>query len=242
LLTITARAGCDIDLQYGMVVDRNQIRITEASRTLYQINRRHQLIVQGKLILLTQQQTQDLQELASGLHYLVPKLTLIASEGVELAVETVEQVYGGLVGMDHKSHEKLRKALRNVHIGVREKFGRSGDYFFLGPGNLERVDELVDKELEKQIEEVMSTSLGGILSAIASLTADSELTEQRMQLLSEKLEKVGQHIELQVAPKSDSLRQKAHWFCKKLEALDHSEERLRASINELEPYNLIVTN
>ena len=35
----------------------------------------------------------------------------------------------------------------------------------MGPGSLEHVDDLVDRELEEHLEEAISTSIGGILSA-----------------------------------------------------------------------------
>ena len=111
----------------------------------------------------------------------------------------------------------------------------------MGPGRLENVDDFVDRELEEQIEQVMSTSVGGILSAIGGLVASEQTTEQKVDELAQKLEDVGAAIEQNVAPKAQSLKQKAEWFCQKFKALDKVEENLRASVPELKPYDILDT-
>lgn len=239
--SVQAELKCDLDLQYGLIVNENQIRVIRDSRALYQINGNDQLIVQGNWIHLNPEQQVHLRNLSEGLHYVVPKMTLLATEGVELAIQTVDQVYIGLVGKEHKSYKKLQNALKRVHKKVKKKFGRSYDYYFMGPGDLENVDNLMDAELEEELELAIDTSLGGILSAIGSLTKGDLNQELQIEELSQRLEQVGEQIERQVAPKADSLRQKAHWFCKKMTKLDIAEEALRASVPELKPFNVIIS-
>ena len=235
-----ADLDCEVALNFGLVVNQQQIRVIDDSRTVYQINGDSQLIVGGNWIELSDpQQQQNLAELANGLH--LPKMILLANEGVELAVDTVEHVYSGLMGKDHKSQEKLQASLERVQKSVREKFIHANDTYYMGPGRLENVDDFVDRELEEQIEQVMSTSVGGILSAIGGLVASEQTTEQKVDELAQKLEDVGAAIEQNVAPKAQSLKQKAEWFCQKFKALDKVEENLRASVPELKPYDILDT-
>ena len=242
LMSASAHAdfNCEIELNYGVVVNKDQIRVINKSGTLYQINQGKQLIVDGEWLELNDQQQHDLEELAHGIHKVVPKMILLANEGVELAVETVKQVYSGLVGKDHDSHGKLESSLKRVKMRVKEKFIHASDNFYMGPGTLENVDELVDRELEEQIEEAMSTSLGGILSAIGGLVANDESTEQKVEELARQLETIGEEIEQNVAPKAHSLKRKAVWFCNKFKELDGVEERLRESVPQLKPYNVLI--
>ena len=164
--TVNANIDCEVSLNYGVVVSEQQIRIIgHGGRSVYQINHPSQLIVQGEWIVLNEQQERELAEFSSGIHQVVPKMILLANEGVELAVETIEQVYSGLV-KDEKSQKKLQKSLERVQMSVKEKFIRASDNFYMGPGSLEQVNDLVDHELEEQLEEAMSTSVGGILSVI----------------------------------------------------------------------------
>ncbi|WJG10377.1 YggN family protein [Aliiglaciecola sp. LCG003] len=242
-LQSVADLKCDVDLKYGLVVNDRQIRIIDQSRTLYQINGTKQLIVLGNVVELDDAQQRDLEELASGIHYVVPKMIILATDGVELAVDTVEHVYKGLVGTDHQSYEKLQSSLQRVQRRVKEKFIHANENFYMGPGRLENVDDLVDREIEEQIEQAISTSVGGVLSAIGGLTdGASEETEQKMEDLSQRIEQMGLDIDLQVGPKALTLRKKARWFCNKMHLLDKTEDRLRDAVPQLRDINVITTS
>lgn len=238
----SAELNCEVDLNFGLVVNKTQIRVINESHTVYQINNANQLIVKGNLLTLEQAQQDQLTEYAKGLHYVVPKMIILATEGVNLAVGTVEHVYVGLVGQEHKSYDKLQSSLQRVQRRIKEKFIHAGNNFYMGPGRLENVDDLVDRELEEQIEAAINTSLGGVLSAIGGLNAGGdEITEQQMQDLSERIETIEVEIEQKVAPKAASLRKKAEWFCNKMHYLNKIENKLRAAIPELASYNVILT-
>ena len=242
LLNFTVYAGndCEVSLDYGVVVSEQQIRVIgHGGRTVYQINHPAQLIVQGEWIDLDEQQERELSKLSTGIHQVVPKMILLANEGVDLAVDTIEQVYSGLV-KDNESQKKLQRSLERVQLSVKEKFIRANDNFYMGPGSLEQVDDLVDRELEEQLEEAMSTSVGGILSAIGGLVAN-EGSEEKIAAIANQLETIGGEISQSVVPKAQTLKLKAQWFCNKFEELDKAEDRLRASIKELQPYNVLLT-
>ena len=242
LLNFTVHAGndCEVSLGYGVVVSEQQIRVIGyGGRTVYQINHPAQLIVQGEWIELDEHQERKLSELSIGIHQVVPKMILLANEGVELAVETIEQVYSGLV-KDNESQKKLQKSLDRVRMSVKEKFIRANDNFYMGPGSLEQVNDLVDSELEEQLEEAMSTSVGGILSAIGGLVAN-EGSEEKIAAIANQLETMGGEINQVVGPKAQTLKLKAQWFCNKFKELDKAEDRLRASIKEIKPYNVLLT-
>jgi hypothetical protein len=239
--TVDAGTDCEVSLKYGVVVTGQQIRVLgHGGRGVYQINHPAQLIVKGEWIDLDEQQERELTEWSAGIHQVVPKMILLANEGVELAVETIEQVYSGLV-KDDKSQKKLQKSLKRVQMSVKEKFIRSNDNFYMGPGRLEHVDDLVDRELEEQLEEAISTSVGGILSAIGGLVANGESSEEKIAEISKRLESMGQEIGQTVGPKAKNLKLKAQWFCNRFKELDKAEDRLRASIKELQPYNVLLT-
>jgi hypothetical protein len=237
-----AELQCEVDLNFGLVVNDTQIRVINKSHTVYQINHANQLIVRGEWVALEEEQQAQLTEYAKGLHYVVPKMILLATEGVDLAVGTVEHVYVGLVGQEHKSYDKLQSSLQRVQRRIKEKFIHAGDNFYMGPGRLENVDDLVDRELEEQIEAAINTSLGGVLSAIGGLTSGgNEVTEQQIQDLSQRIETIEEEIEQKVAPKAATLRKKAEWFCNKMHQLNKIENQLRQSIPELAKYNVIMT-
>ncbi len=242
LFNFAVHAGndCEVSLDYGVVVSDQQIRVIgDGGRTVYQINHPAQLIVQGEWIDLDEHQERELYELSAGIHQVVPKMILLANEGVELAVETIEQVYSGLV-KDNESQKKLQKSLERVQMSVKEKFIRANDHFYMGPGSLEQVNDLVDSELEEQLEEAISTSVGGILSAIGGLVAN-EGSEEKIAAIANQLETIGGEISQSAGSKAQTLKLKAQWFCNKFKELDKAEDRLRASIKEIKPYNVLIT-
>ncbi len=239
--TALAEFRCNMDLNYGLVVNDRQLRVIDRSGTQYQINNKSQLLVRGEWIQLNADQQARVNEFAEGIHYVVPKMILLANEGVALAIGTIEHVYVGLVGKEHASYDNLKKALKKVKVRIKEKFVRAGDNYYMGPGSLEQVDDLVDKEIEAQIEKAINTSLGGVLSAIGGLrSGGEEEMEAKMESLSKRLEAMGVEIDRQVGPQADDLRQKAQWFCQKLQSLDGVEDAMRGAIKELKPYEVIV--
>ena len=233
-----AEYTCNIDFAYGIAVNNEQLRVMDKTRTVVQINDQNQLFVGGRWQTLNEQERQWLEEYASGLHYVVPKMIILATEGVDLAIDTIEHVYLGLVGSDHDSYERLNAAMKRVQNRVKDKFRHASNHYFIGPGSLESVDEFVDSEIEAQLEEAISTSVGGILSAISGInTGSGEVNQEKVAEITRQLNNVGEHLD--VGDKATTLRKKAEWFCEKLKRLDVAEENLRASVPAFKPYNII---
>ncbi|MCW8092803.1 YggN family protein [Alteromonas sp. ASW11-130] len=240
---VRAEFTCDIDFAYGILVSEDQLRVMDETRTIMQINHQSQLFVGGRWIQLEKENTKLLHEYASGLHYVIPKMIILATEGVELAIETIDHVYLGLVGSDHESYEKIRRAMERVQQKVKDKFRQTGPYYTIGPGSLESVDEFVDSEIEAQLEEAISTSIGGILSAIGGInTTDPELSSDKVEQISRQLEEMGEQIEKDVGPRASKLKNKAKWFCDTLTDLNKVEEKLRRQIPALKPIDVITAD
>lgn len=231
---------CKIDLSYGLVVNKNHIRVVEESRTVAQVNYRKQLFIGGRQVELNKEQVKLLREYADGLHYVVPKMIVLASEGVDFAIDTIDQVYLGIVGAEHDSYEKLHKAMKRARDEIREKFRYASDHYFVAPGSLEQVDDFVDQQIEEQLGAAISTSLGGILTAIGGLSSADGNTEERMRALSKRLEAMSMQLEQEVENRADNLRDKARWYCNKMEHLNVLEDQLRASVEQFAPFNIIV--
>ena len=63
------------------------------------------------------------------------------------------------------------------------------------------------------------------------------MNQEKVAEITRQLNNVGEHLD--VGDKATTLRKKAEWFCEKLKRLDVAEEKLRASIPGLQPYNII---
>lgn len=235
-----AEYTCDIDFAFGIAVNNHQLRVLDKTRTVVQINGQSQLFIGGRWQTLTDEQRGWLKDYASGLHYVVPKMIVLATEGVDLAIDTIEHVYLGLVGRDHDSYERLNTAMSRVQNRVKDKFRHASNHYFIGPGSLESVDDFVDSEIEAQLEEAISTSVGGILSAISGInTGNSDVNQEKVAEITRQLNSVGDQLD--VGDKATTLRKKAEWFCEKLKRLDIAEEKLRASVPDFKPYDIIIS-
>ncbi|MEC7691324.1 MAG: DUF2884 family protein [Pseudomonadota bacterium] len=236
----SADISCDIDFAYGVVVNEHQLRILDKSRTVVQINDQDQLFVKGRWQNLSVPERRWLRDYSRGLHYVVPKMIILATEGVDLAADTVDNVYQGLVGTDHESYEKLQHAMKRVRNRVKDKFRHASNHYFIGPGSLESVDHFVDSEIEAELEQAISMSIGGILSAIGGMDENRvDLSSERVEEITRQLEAVGEQLDFEAGPAS--LNNKAQWFCDKLHRLNNLEEKLRKHIPALKPYDIIIS-
>ncbi|MFC6439481.1 DUF2884 family protein [Bowmanella sp. JS7-9] len=238
LISGGARAdfSCSADFEMGVLVADNHIRVMQDGRTRYQINPNGQLIVDGRLVELPAREAQMLQQFEGGLRYTIPKMVTLASEGIELAIETVQHVYQNLVGESSSNYERMQAALERVREKVMTKYVRAGDNFFIGPRSVENVDELMEAEIELELEHAFNTTIGGLLSAIGGLSRGDGDNEG-----FSSFDTMGAEIERQVGPQAQILRKKARWFCGKLQRLDSVEEALRVAIPALAPFNMITT-
>lgn len=207
--------SCTLDLRMGVTATRQHVRILEADRTILQINQARQLFILGKLQNLNQRQQDLLYYYATGLHDVVPEISLLAKEGVGLVTDNITRIYSGLVGQNSDSTEELFEAMTKVKKRVKGKFGRSGNYYFINPGKLENEELQFQSSLQAQIESGFS-NVSGILSAIG--TFDNTIDSQE----------------------SNVLRKRARIACKKLHKLNEIETALLDSYAALRQYDVIV--
>jgi hypothetical protein len=238
--TASADFTCDLDLNYGVVVNDDQIRIVEESQTVVQINHQGQLFIEGRWLKLTPQQQEHLQHYAKNLHDIVPQITLLATEGVNIAIDTVERVYKGLVGTDSDDYAKLKRSMDKVRSQVRDNFKYATDHYYMGPGSAGNVDDLANTGLTAQLGDSFNTSLGGILSAIGSFGQEnSNPPSIEMTALTDQLQVLSGESGMGTPPAVNLLLQKAQSYCQSLILLDEEEDALRVYIPELAPYDVI---
>lgn len=223
---LSARADfvCPIDFNYGLVVNETQIRVMQKSRTLQQINHQKDLFVEGRLQTLTEQQQQWLSAYAKGLHELVPNMIVLATEGADIAIDAIDRVYQGFVGKDNDSYERMRETMQKTKMKIKDKFRHASGYYFIAPGSLESVDEFVDAEVEAQVEDAISTSVGGVLSAIGGVDQPTPAADASVQ-----------------APPL-TLKARAQQFCTQLQALDTLESQLASSLPPLDVLDVIISS
>lgn len=235
-----AHYACDVDLQYGVVVSDNQLRVLKKYQTMYQINHQQQLFVGGQWLKLSPAQAELVQEYSEGLHALVPQVTLLATIGIDLATDTVQQMYESLVGSDHDSYERLNLAIDKIKDRVRKKFRYARSNYYIGPSSANLVEEFEDDDLGLPISTTLTTSAGAILTSLGTMDSDKLVIDQQaMDNINQQLARYALKTGVDGPPLQSTLAEKARWYCDYFARLDAIESKIQLTIPEMAQLNLI---
>lgn len=235
---------CNVNFNYGVVIDPSHVRILDHGQTYVQINGEHQLFVRGREIALTTENKETVSQFAKGIREQVPQIVSIAIEGVEIGLKAVNKVIGGLTGENSASHRKITEKFDEMQIRLHKRFNHSDESYYIAPQDFDEFDEIFAGEFEHEIEEIVSESIGTILMAVGEAMAnhDKEDIEQRVDTFDERIESMGKELKLEIGDKASKLETKAEQFCKNLSSLDKIETEIQLTIPALAEFNLISTN
>ncbi len=235
-----AHYACDIDLNYGVVVEDEQIRVIKDYFTVYQINHQQQLFVGGNWLKLTDQQARLVTDYANGLHAIVPQVTLLATTGIDLAAESVQQMFTSLLGSEHDSYEKLNVAVKHIKKMVRVKFRYKRTFYYLGPSYIEELEEFDNNELMAPFSKSLTTTVGSILTMLGAIDSDRLVVDEvEMAAINQRLAHYAANSDSVGPPGHTTLPEKARWYCDYFIKLDNMEQQMRRAIPELAQIDLI---
>ena len=234
---------CDVNFNYGVVIDPSHLRIIEHGQTLVQINGDSQLFIRGKEIQLTKEQKEILSQYSAGIRNQIPKIVAIAIESVEQGLKTVNKIIGGLTGENSASHQKIQEKFTELQQRLRLRFNQSDQNFYIAPQDFDDFDEIIAGDLEQEIKKIVNQSIGTILLAVgeAMTTSKESDIEERVETMTERIDTIGNNIELNIEQPINNLQGKAAQFCQNLKSLDQIELKVQQSILLLQQYDLIRT-
>ncbi|MDG1752059.1 MAG: DUF2884 family protein [Thalassotalea sp.] len=240
LLTSQAFAEqCDINLNYGVIIEPGHVRIIEHGKTYIQVNGQNQLFIHGTEIQLSAEQKQLLSEYFSGIRSQIPEIVSIAIESVDVGLNVVNKVIAGITGENSSSHQKLQKQFDELQWRIRTRFNHSDNSFYIAPQDFDNFDDVLAGEFEEEIESIVENSIGTIVSAVgkAISSSDIESSEQRPNTLVHNIGNISK--ELKLNSKISAIESKVAVFCQNLKELNNIEKKLNDNIIELKPFNLI---
>ena len=93
--SVVADEECNVELEHGLIITENVIRIVDKTQTRVQINlgenqQDTQIFIKGLLIELSEDETLVLNEFERGLRNTVPELVNLATDGVNLGLTAIE--------------------------------------------------------------------------------------------------------------------------------------------------------
>ncbi|WOH39318.1 DUF2884 family protein [Thalassotalea fonticola] len=234
---------CSIDVNYGVVVEGDNIRFINNDETYVQINNNQQLFVEGKLVDLSERQQALVAEYSEQINRQVPEVVTLAEDAVEIAFQAVSHVVIGLSGDNEKSKARVDSIFTKINSEVEKRFNEKDGSYFIAEQDFDEFDEFMEEELEDEIEELITDSVGDILIAVGSaMNSEEGNFEENMEAFGERMENMGKDIEMAVEGKAEELGKQAEKLCHNLKSLDQLETELSNSINELNDFNLLTVS
>lgn len=235
----TLAEQCDINLNYGVIIDPTHVRIIEHGKTYVQVNGENQLFINGSEIHLSNEQKHLITQYFSGIRTQIPEIVTIAIESVDVGLNVVNKVIAGITGENSSSHQKLQKQFDELQWRIRTRFNHSDNSFYIAPQDFDNFDDVLAGEFEEEIESIIATSIGTIVSAVGKAVSnnDIESSEQRPNTLIHNMGNISK--ELKLNSKISEMESKVAVFCQKLKELNNIEDKLVSDIVELQPFNLI---
>lgn len=239
---------CNIDFKYGVIIDEQRIRILEKQQTLIQINNQEQVFVAGREIYLDQSQVSLIREYTQSIREQVPQIVSIALESVNLGLKAVNRVIASLTGENSAIQQKLQGRFEELEWRLKARFNHSNNSYYIAPQDFADFDDILEGAFENEIKEIVSKSIGTLLiavgEAVANKNSEEEIlnnTEKRISTFDERLQLMGEEIELEISPQALLLKNRAESFCNALGKLDLLEQQINQKIPELKHLNLLVT-
>ncbi|WP_394172575.1 YggN family protein [Thalassotalea litorea] len=231
---------CSINMNYGVIVENDTIRFLDDDNTIVQINNQKDLFVQGKQIDLSDDQQTLVTQYAAGVNQKIPKVVNIALDAVEIAFSALSHVATGLTGEDSDSTESLNQSFAKIKEKVSTRFRAEDGSVYLAEQDFDELDQFIEDELEGEIEDLVSNSVGDILIAVGQAMNDEEGDfEQKMEAFGERMERMGEEIEVAVEGQAEVLEAQAETLCADLHDLNELEDELTGNVDELADFDLI---
>ena len=240
--SVVADEECNVELEHGLIITENVIRIVDKTQTRVQINlgenqQDTQIFIKGLLIELNEEETLVLNEFERGLRNTVPELVNLATDGVNLGLTAIEQV---VKGFSDKEPQVLKNQLEYVEKTLMSKFKRGDDFFYIAPQSLSRLDDFFKNEISEKIHAAVHGSLGAILVALGdAFESDEGNLEERITDMGTRMDIIATEIDKSLQKKAMVLEAKADEYCSCLQKLDETETRLQKIIPSLLQFDLV---
>lgn len=230
---------CDISFEGDLKIENQTITINTQNHNHLVINQANELLVNGKIIVLSSAQQKLVSSYYAGIYAAAPQAAAIASDAMKLAAVAVNEVFTELLGSDNAAIDKVSDKLDDLSKKISSNFydnnGKirfySGDF-----NNGDFVSQHWENEFEDAIEELVSNSIGHLMISIGT---ELLFSNGDMDAFTTKMERFGQDIEQRVEHQSAALEARANSLCRSLIEVDRVETDLQRAIPQLADLNIL---
>ncbi len=212
---------CDYQLDYDLTVEDSAITFVQDSGTEITINQDNQLYVNGSEKSLNGEQQVLIDNYADGIRDLIPEVTAIALEGINLGVQAASMAIGTLLGEGDPDFESFSFKINELADNIKMKL--ETDNF-----SSKRLEYAFDTEFEQQIENIVEDAVTDLTPRLMAkvMTAALSGDEGGISDLEMRAESIEHEIENFIEPKAEALEARAEELCGSVDTLDALETKM----------------
>ncbi|NKF50037.1 YggN family protein [Shewanella sp. WXL01] len=227
---------CNVALNYDITVEPKRLQVSDQGKEQYRIEM-GELYVNGKQVELDAKQQALVNQYSDAVSKQVPEVIDLVGDVVVLATQAVSMALTPILG--DAAGSQIDELMVGIQDRVDELAYQQGDRFFLGATET-TMENAFNEEFEKEIEEVMTNSIGTMMMALGGQIMSSEggSFEEKMEAFGRKMENIGDDIEMQIAEQSKDIEHRAEKVCENFQSVVELEQQLRREVPELAPYIL----
>jgi len=226
--------SCNINLTQDVRVTPAFVQVLDGEKSLYKITDDSKLYAQGKLIHLNSEQQAIVDEYRQLMQELAPKVAHIVSQGLDIAKDAVGTVFTELFGDDVELKSKVEAIVNKFEQRIAPMMNDEQGEYFLSKELANQDTEQLTKEIEQDVEELITQSSGHLMVLIGKMLLKGE---DGMRDLEQKMEAFGESMEL----RGNDLEKDAEMLCDQMKQLDALETKMQNKIPEISDVDLLHT-
>lgn len=215
------KSSCNFDLEYDFAIKDSEITFSNDEGSKIFIDQDNQLFVNGSQQSLDDTQQQLVDNYADGVRDLVPEITTIAIEGVNLGVKAASMALSSLLGDSSPKFDHFTNKVNELAASITLKLN-SSDF------NTKTIEDSFDDEFEKEIQVVAEEAIAEITPIIMAqmVTAAMNGDDSSISELEMRAENLEHDIKSLIEPQAEALEARAEELCSSVAALDNIESEM----------------
>ena len=212
---------CNFQLDYDLTVENSAITFVKDSGTEITIDQDNQLFFNGTKKSLDSNQQQLIDNYADGVRDLIPEVTAIAIEGVNLGVQAASMALRTLLGEGDADFERFNYKISELAESITMKLDANNF-------SSKQLEEAFDNEFEQEIEDIVEQAVTELTPRLIAkvLTAAMSGDEAGITDFEERANAIEHEVENFVEPKAEALEARADELCGSIEGLDVLETKM----------------
>ena len=215
---------CNYSLEYDLTVHDDNITFSNDDNNKITIDQDNKLFVNGSEKKLNNEQQTLITHYADGVRDLIPEVTAIAIEGVNLGVKAAGMALGIILGEGDPDYGRFNDRINELADSITQRLDANNfDSKSLEQAFEEDFENEIESIVEEAVEELTPRLMAKIVTAAMS-GGEGEISDLEM-----RAESLESEIESFVEPRAEALEARAEELCDSVDNLNSIESELVSS-------------